>query len=360
MTALAFSEDGRNLASASIANTVEQRSGTYDNSVKIWDWSSANQRQALKHMEEVTELLFNDTASLLASLDSERTVRLWNLKSATKTEALQWKDRSAMSFSPDGRILAVAGTQDFSLWNIPKGTGISSKLDHEREVSALAFSPDAGTLAILFDHEAIGTWDTQTGKPLDEVLNLKVRGDFNFPAFSPEGNILVRAWQNGFWISDLKTGQLISGPLQNGNWISGMSFSPNGRNLLVGDIYKQAKIWDLETEQTMAIPMFHDHGVSAVTFSPDGRTCAIGTRSGAIFVWNVPLPALDDPERVWLSAQARTGYTIESGRVRELSLNEWESAQMKLIALGGDCLTPEWGDLPKDDQKKPRQPFRSR
>ena len=97
-----------------------------------------------------------------------------------------------------------------------------------------------------------------------------------------------------------------------------------------------------------------------MSFSPDGRTLATACADGTARLWEVPLPAIDDPERVWLSVELRTGRTIENGLVRTLTRAEWLDRKRQLDALGGDCLNWSWDDLSEQERAELRTPFRTR
>jgi len=64
-----------------------------------------------------------------------------------------------------------------------------------------------------------------------------------------------------------------------------------------------------------------------------------GSMDGTARVWDVPQPALDDPERLELSVQVRTSYTIDEqlGTLRRLSEQERSERKRKLDAHGGPC-----------------------
>ena len=57
--------------------------------------------------------------------------------------------------------------------------------------------------------------------------------------------------------------------------------------------------------------MRHKGVVTAVAFSPDGKTVLTGSWDGTARLWDVPPPAKDDPVRLRLSVEVRTGYTTD-------------------------------------------------
>src|SRR4051812_18099697 len=67
---VAFSPDGKVLAT-----------GSFDNTVKLWDFATGKELHTLKgHTNQVYCVAFSPDGNLLASASQDKTVRLWNPK----------------------------------------------------------------------------------------------------------------------------------------------------------------------------------------------------------------------------------------------------------------------------------------
>ena len=107
---MSFSRDGLTLAS-----------GSSDRTVRLWDVASATEIATLTgHTDGVHSVSFSPDGATLASGSSDRTVRLWDVASATETTILRHtRNVSSVSFSPNGLILA-SGSSDGTvlLWDL--------------------------------------------------------------------------------------------------------------------------------------------------------------------------------------------------------------------------------------------------
>jgi WD40 repeat protein/serine/threonine protein kinase len=103
---LAFSEDSRFLATASV-----------DATIKLWDVTSGAELATLAgHLQDAVAVAFTPDGRTLASMGAGRDVKLWHL--ATRREAASFKVRGAghhLAFSPDGRWLTVNTEQGDAL-----------------------------------------------------------------------------------------------------------------------------------------------------------------------------------------------------------------------------------------------------
>jgi WD40 repeat protein len=129
------------------------------------------------HTKEVAGIAFSRDGKRLASASHDGTVRIWDAATGAELHTLRGHGDyyvQGVAFSPDGKWLASAGwDQRVVLWNVASGERARTlKAGGGGEFAgSVAFSPDskwlvaAGELVAAGFDEIIPIWDVGTGKP---------------------------------------------------------------------------------------------------------------------------------------------------------------------------------------------------
>ena len=277
VTAVAYAPDGRTLATNGNLGEIRLRdavSGTHKQTI---EGVTEQRRQTTHgHTSPVTAIAYSPDGRTLATGDQLGEIRLWDADSGQYRATLSGHtfSVSSLAFNADSRRLASSSIifeGSVRLWDPTSGQQLMV-LDRELvrptwRGFGISYSPDGRTLAITGASDLkIRLWDTMTWQPSAILSGHRTP---TYPvAFSPDGATLVTGSAYGeIWLWDVGTGQQVMVLIGHSEEIRSLAISPDGRTLASGSADHTVKLWDISPEATPQLPMADFDGDGTVGFS---------------------------------------------------------------------------------------------
>jgi dipeptidyl aminopeptidase/acylaminoacyl peptidase len=236
---------------------------------------------------------------------------------ATVTE--EGKSVSAIDFSPDGKMIAIAIAEDEAALRVKEiagGEGVLIKWQG-RFAYLVAFSPDGKRLAAATIDFGLRIWDVASGSEI-AALDLPKEQAFAID-LSPDGaRIAVAFGDHAAHILDVASGRPLAVLTGHTEAVLGVAWSTDGSRMVTASKDGTARIWDVATAREI-VRLQHEGAVNAAAWSFDGRKIVTGADGGKVTIFDAATGALertisaDDQEPILAVAFSRDGTRIASG-----------------------------------------------
>ncbi|WP_370941975.1 hypothetical protein AB5J62_22975 [Amycolatopsis sp. cg5] len=252
------------------------------------------------HEDTVRAVSFSPDEHWLASASQDDTVRIWNVTTAGQVAVLaQSDDVRDVEFSSDGILLATAGHDDLvRLWNVhdPASPVPLGTMSHGDDVYTVAMR--GRLLASGGKEGVVRLWDISDPRvPATISAEIRHAGFVNDVAFSRDGRTLVTSGTDAtarLWdITDPAKPTFLAVLAGHTAPVHGVAFSPDSRLLATTSVDVTARLWDVSDPRrpvALAAPLAgHTDNVYTAAFSPDGHTLATGSHDRTVKVWEIDM-----------------------------------------------------------------------
>ena len=380
ITALAFSPDGKTLASAA---------GFGESDIRLWDVATGKEIGRLEgHKGWVGSLVFWPDGQKLASSSADQTIRIWDVASRKCLDVLRghrlevWR----LALLPDDKTL-VSGAKDGTvcLWDTSVTHPHQPRITIPAKVLNWCFTPDSRSLVTLDDAGQVARWSGPDFQEREAGLNIatNIGGNYAGSSFSPDGRFLAVGFTNGnISVWDVSRRVLRREFKLGDSSVTPLSFLARGNRLVVRVAAdNHFSEWDLEANREIqswpAPAVFEGFGVSpderlgvgvgwhgdvsgrnlpqhsntnlpldalegwTATFSADGTRLAIASALGYARVWDTATWREEATLRGFLNAVISVAFSPEGKRLATGGTNPDDTVKLWDVDSWQELLTLE-------------------
>ncbi|KAI5782397.1 WD40-repeat-containing domain protein [Peziza echinospora] len=278
-----FSHDGRLLASAGSATTVQLYSVAHQQLV----------HEFTGHTKSVWSVAFSTNDELLASSD-DKTVLLWSVIHQQHVHTFTGHTQRVLSvaFSPHAhnQLLASASRDEtVRLWSVAHQQHIHTFTGHTDWVNSVAFSPDGQLLASASRDKTVRLWSVAHQQHIHTFTGHT--NWVNSVAFSPDGQLIASASDDStvrLWsVIHQQHGHTFTGHTSS---VYSVAFSPHAHNQLLASasLDRTVRLWSALHQKHVHTFTGHTGMVNSVAFSPHVQLLASASGDCTVRLWSVP------------------------------------------------------------------------
>jgi WD40 repeat protein len=289
ITSLAWSPDGKRIASASLDGMMQVWDAVRGGSA-LFTYTDYSPRKI--ESVPVWTVAWSPDSKYIATGSADRTAQVWDAVHGGSALII-YKGHSgevnAVKWSPNGTRI-VSGSADYTVqvWDaVHGGSALVTYSDYSAPVTGVAWSPDGKRIVAGSRDKTVQVWDATNGG--SALVIYKGHSDaVNSVAWSPDSTrIASGSVDKTVQVWDASTGKHLLTYKGHSDHATGVAWSPDSRHIASGSWDHTAQVWDATSGVLLVTYKGHSDHVTGVAWSTDGTRIASGSVDKTIQVWKV-------------------------------------------------------------------------
>jgi WD40 repeat protein len=223
----------------------------HNNNINIWDILTRQSLILEGHSNRIYSVVISHDNKKIVSGSSDCSIKIWDISTGQLLISIYGHNNSVYSvvFSIcDLKIISGGNDCNIKIWDTNTGQLITTLKSHTNSVNCIAVSNCGLKFASCSSDTHIKVWDAIT---YNRLLTLYCQRKVLCVAFSHDDLNIVSACYNFMYVWNSETGHLLSSLCSHSNWIGGVTFSPDNRQIISGSEDGTIKIWDTATNNLL-------------------------------------------------------------------------------------------------------------
>lgn len=215
-------------------------SGSWDYSVRVWDWRKGMELSKLVGKPTwILDLVWLENSLTLATLGADQYITLWDMEELTRGQSWYAHGAEKLILNPDTEELMSLNDHQIYVW---QGDQIKFKLTYDpAKITQIKISHNGNFLITAAADQTVSLWSME-----------KQQCDQTFTLTQP---------------------------------ITALAIFPNHRFFVLGDTQGTLYLWQVGQAQPTATLAAHQGEIKAIAISPDSKIIATGSADKTIQLW---------------------------------------------------------------------------
>ena len=277
------------------SNASAFASGNISGMIIVRDATSNEITHTLRgHTAEITSLDFHPSGNYLVSTCANGELKVWDLSAKKTVFEVGGKQQGSTGFytfayfTADSQALIYGGTEGKMYIARPfvKPAPVPSVIIAEPKGITCADYAQNGNLMLIGTEGAVKVVDFMSKKIKKQlspcgsakVVDVKFNAnDSQIGCLCSDGNLSI---------FDVETGtRVVTQKVTNGGPTTEISFSPDGKYLVTGDVDRIPKVWDLSNMQVLSKLIGHQGSIRCIDFAANSKFIISGGNDAMIKMW---------------------------------------------------------------------------